>query len=301
MVESLSYYPFHIHENDVELTFVLKGELKIHDSALHHILTAGDIYVFNANDPHKLVGIGTENIILRLQFHKPSYQCFFPNLENAYFVCDSFSIPEPFPNEIYQLQNCLARIYLLYQEEPLKNLQLEASMKELLALLLGEFQYYTYKKKGGGISGIVRRANQHHDHQYFQRIYRIIDTICLRYREKLTLEKMAKEEFLSVSYLSRYIKEASGLTFSELLSLTRCEEAERQLAISNRSVDQIASDVGFANRKHLAVQFRRWFNQTPTEYRRSIAQDLYGPPNTKRQPVDYRQIRPLIYAYLDQP
>ncbi len=299
LAETITYYPFHLHEKDVEIVFVLKGDLVIYDSALQHQLAPGDIYIFNANDPHKLMGSQEDSIVLRLQFHKDSYQGFFPDLENAYFVCDSFAMSRDFPSEVKELQNRLARIYCLYQETPFKDLELETAMKSLISLLLEEFQHYTYEKRDGDIFGIVRRANQHHDHQYFQRIYRIIDKICIRYREKLSLVQLAQEEFLSVSYLSRYIKEASGLTFSELLSLTRCEEAERQLSLSHKTVDQIAAYVGFANRKHLAVQFRLWFNQTPTQYRKSIQQDLYETANTKRQPVDCRLVVSLLNEHFE--
>lgn len=299
MAETITYYPFHLHDKDVEIVFVLDGELIVHDSALQHQLTPGDIYIFNANDPHKLVGRGEGNIVLRLQFHKDSYQSFFSDLENAYFVCDSFAMGRDYPPEVKELQNRLAGIYCLYQDNPTQDLELETAMKSLISLLLNEFQHYTYEKREGDIFGIVRRANQHHDHQYFQRIYRIIDKICVRYQEKLSLTQLAQEEFLSVSYLSRYIKESSGLTFSELLSLTRCEEAERQLAISHKNVDQIATYVGFANRKHLAVQFHRWFHQTPTQYRKSIQQDLYETANTKRQPVDCRLVLSLLHDHFE--
>jgi AraC-like DNA-binding protein len=165
--------------------------------------------------------------------------------------------------------------------------------------LLTQFQFYTYRKTEKNSYNIILRQNINIDDQCFERIYKIINYITEHYKEKLTLEELAKIQYLSTSHLSRYIKASSGMTFSELLSITRCEEAERLLSYSNRLVDQIALDVGFCNRKHLSTQFKRWFAKTPTEYRKSVLSDLASDKKINIQPFDYDFAKSIINAYLD--
>jgi AraC-like DNA-binding protein len=134
-----------------------------------------------------------------------------------------------------------------------------------------QFQYYTYSKSKENSYDIVRRQETKAGDPYYSRIYDIIDYVYANFRSKIRLEDVARHEFLSVYYLSRYIKKACGLSFSELVNIARCEEAERLLGSTNRTVDEIALDVGFSNRKHFATYFKSWFHMTPTAYRRSLS------------------------------
>jgi AraC-like DNA-binding protein len=124
------------------------------------------------------------------------------------------------------------------------------------------------------------------DDPYYNRIYDIIDYIYENFRRKIRLGDIAKREFLSIYYLSRYIKKACGLSFSELVAIARCEEAERLLGSTNRTVDEIALEVGFANRKHLTIYFKNWFHMTPSEYRRSLSSQFGGRPSPQYGDLD---------------
>ena len=187
-----------------------------------------------------------------------------------------------------------------YYDDSSSDHALEMSAKDLLQLLLQDFLNYTYERDSDGHINIVRLQNAMHTYKNYDRMYRIVNYVSDHFREKLTLAQIANMEYLSPSYISKYIRETLGLTFSELVSLTRCEEAERLLASTNKTIDQIASDVGFANRKHLASQFKRWFSKTPTQYRRGILEDLQGNTAISLQPFDYQFARSLLEMYLDQ-
>ena len=296
LLESIAYYPFHLHKGCIEIICVLNGSVIISDSALDHVLSYGDVYIFNVNDPHKIVSEDPESIVLTVQIDRTSYDRFFENLQNAYFICNTFSGDGIYPTEIKYLRFLLARLFTQYYLSDAGDLEIEETTKELLKHLLDQFQFYTYRRAENGPPDIVLRQNMK---QSYKRIYRIIDFITVHYKEKLTLEKIAAMEYLSVPHLSRCIKEASGLTFSELLSLTRCEEAVRLLSSTNKTVDQIAEEVGFANRKHLSAQFQRWFSRKPSEYRRSIVADLNSSSRIRLRPFDFDFAKKIIEMYLN--
>ena len=45
-LESIEYYPFHIHENSLEIICVLNGTVEICDSAATYTLSYGDVHMF---------------------------------------------------------------------------------------------------------------------------------------------------------------------------------------------------------------------------------------------------------------
>ena len=66
------------------------------------------------------------------------------------------------------------------------------------------------------------------------RLNRIMDYMYENYERKLTLSEIAENEKLSIYYLSHIIKEATGLSFQDLLSYIRVEESERLLLESGK-------------------------------------------------------------------
>ncbi|MBQ9931286.1 MAG: helix-turn-helix transcriptional regulator, partial [Firmicutes bacterium] len=84
------------------------------------------------------------------------------------------------------------------------------------------------------------------------------------------------------------------LSFSDLLSLACCEYAQRLLGSTHDTVDQIASLSGFANRKHLGTQFQKWFHMTPSEYRKSLANQYGNPNEIIRRPFDWEEAERIL-------
>jgi len=299
-LECIMHYPFHMHTGAIEIICVLDGTVSISDSALNHKLSVGDVYIFNARDPHKLATVSEKNIILTVQIDIDYYKKYFKRLDLTYFICDSFINREQLVGELRYLRFLLARIYAEYRSGEVSESRLEALVKELLGFLTEQFQFYTYSKSQENSYDIVRRQAMKADDPYFNRIYDIIDYIYENFRRKIRLGDIAKREFLSVYYLSRYIKKACGLSFSELVAIARCEEAERLLGSTNKTVDEIALEVGFANRKHLAAYFRDWFHMTPSGYRRSLSHQFGGRPSPQFSDFDEEFAASVLEIYLNE-
>ena len=298
-IESIAYYPFHLHKNDLEIICVLNGKLKIYDSAASYTLSYGDIYFFNPNDPHKIVSDDPDNIVLTIHIKTSHYNQYFNELENCYFICDTYTQPDAYSFDTKFLRFQLAKLYKAY-EELAGDIQLEQITRELLQLLIDNFQKYVYKPGTDNRPALVRLQNQEYLYKNYDRVYRIVDFVMENYRDKITLQQIADTEFLTTAHLSRYIKSTLGLTFSQLLSLTRCEETARLLSNTNKNIDEIAAEVGFANRKHLATQFKRWYNQTPTQYRNDVLNDLSSSTHVSFNNYDYNYALKLIEMYLDE-
>lgn len=97
-------------------------------------------------------------------------------------------------------------------------------------------------------------------------IFRIISFIESN-PEEISLKALASEFNYSCKYLSRYIKDQTGQTFSELWLNTRMEKARFYLAESNLSVEDIARQCGYTNLSFFYRKFRERYGVLPRAMR----------------------------------
>lgn len=83
----------------------------------------------------------------------------------------------------------------------------------------------------------------------------------------ITLDDLAEKFFLSKPYLSKYIKEKSGMTFGDLVKKIRMKKAKALLKSSNMTVENIAMSVGYQNVEHFNRLFKKACDMTPMQFR----------------------------------
>ena len=83
----------------------------------------------------------------------------------------------------------------------------------------------------------------------------------------VTLEDLAESFNLSKPYLSRYIRQKSGMTFQEAVKNARLKRAKKMLKESNQTVESIAETVGYETVEHFNRLFKKTYNMTPGQYR----------------------------------
>lgn len=91
-----------------------------------------------------------------------------------------------------------------------------------------------------------------------------------RLHERLTLEELARHAGVSERTLSRRFVEDTGCTPMQWVLRARIDVARELLERSQRSVEQIASDVGLGTGANLRLHFQRILGTTPSEYRRTF-------------------------------
>ena len=99
-----------------------------------------------------------------------------------------------------------------------------------------------------------------------ERLLDITNYIYANYKE-VTLDDLAEKFFLSKPYLSKYIKEKSGMTFGDILKEIRMKKARAMLKSSSATVESIAESVGYQNVEHFNRTFKKLYNITPVQYR----------------------------------
>jgi len=298
-LDSVVTYPFHLHTDVLELVGILYGSAAISDCATDHVLMPGDIYIFNPNDPHRIVA-REECGLLTIQILRDAYTPLFPELKDMYYICQPYDREDGVTDsELRGLRFLMAKICREYYSEGSKGQAITHLTEQLLNMLLEEFTFYTYRKNPAGELEIVRQPVSVRNLSAMKRYYHVADQIYSRFQGNLTLTGLAEEIYVSPAHLSRSLKSTVGLTFSEMLSLARSEEAERLLFTTEKNVDEIANQVGFANRKHLAMNFKKWYKKTPTDFRLAVRKDQFGNHGPVFGKIDENQAKSALEGWLD--
>jgi AraC-like DNA-binding protein len=85
---------------------------------------------------------------------------------------------------------------------------------------------------------------------------------------------MAQLVNLSSPRLCYLFKSESGISASRYLKLLRMKEATVLLSTTFLSVKEIMVRVGFGDESHFVKDFKKIYGMTPTEYRKSRANDI---------------------------
>lgn len=102
-------------------------------------------------------------------------------------------------------------------------------------------------------------------------LQRIIDSS----HEKISIETLAKELYVSPSYLSRRFKAVTGRTFLDTLNMHRVQQAVKRLNEGSESISRIAEETGFGDYKHFCEVFKRYIGQSPRSYIKSKKSGMY--------------------------
>jgi two-component system response regulator YesN len=87
------------------------------------------------------------------------------------------------------------------------------------------------------------------------------------YDENLTLQSVADELNLSISYTSESIKQSVGMNFTSYVTKLRMERAKGLLADSNCKMYEAAFQCGYVDYAHFTKTFKKYYGYSPKEYR----------------------------------
>lgn len=84
----------------------------------------------------------------------------------------------------------------------------------------------------------------------------------------LNLAMIAKSNYYSEAYLNKLFKKYTGKTIMEYVIDVRINQAKVLLKQSNKSINEIAREVGYSDRSYFSKSFKKEVGITPSEYRR---------------------------------
>lgn len=94
-----------------------------------------------------------------------------------------------------------------------------------------------------------------------------LDYIQKRYREKITLEELAKNSCLGVSRFSEIFRNHTGEAPISYINKLRMEKAKALLSYSPMSISQISEYLGFESIHYFSRAFKKYFSASPSRFK----------------------------------
>ena len=114
----------------------------------------------------------------------------------------------------------------------------------------------------------VPRNNNKHYAAAFE-----ITTYIQQHHDSISLQTLADRYHYTLEYTSRFIKEATGKTFTDILIDARMKHAISLLKSTSLPISDIAYMVGYENAENFIRTFKKRYSKTPTSYRKELIND----------------------------
>lgn len=240
----------HWHK-DVELVYILKGQLIIEKNGNRRFLNEDNIFLFNARDIHKISAsdywLGGKYMSIHLSSQYIARQ--FPAL-------DEISIEISNGIEVQnKLKNTLHRIirFMQFESDELIDLAIHSEVLSLLYVLLSKCLVHGSAEKNPAQKTTHYKAKT------------VLDYVDRNFQKRISRTEMATMVGLSPVYFSIYFKNATGMNFLTYLNSVRLEHALIDMFSFGSSVNEAAQNNGFSNERALCSACKRVYGMTPTK------------------------------------
>ncbi|MGG7212726.1 helix-turn-helix domain-containing protein [Clostridium nigeriense] len=253
---NIKEYPIHWH-NSIEILYVLRGSINVNVDTDSFEVLEKEMEIINVDEAHRIYS-NEDNKVLIFHIDPYFFEKYYKDINNIFFYTNSTDDGAQEGEEYDMLRNFLAKLLCeAVQKLDDYDKEIESILVDLLYHLINNFHYLTYEKEE-----LKDKSEQ------LARYHRISKYIFNNYDSNITLQEIAKKEFLSPHYLSHEIKYATGYSFTDLVNLTRVEESVKLLLDSDLSISDISDEVGFSHVRYLNKNFKNYYGCTPLQYRK---------------------------------
>ena len=248
-------YNYYSHwHNELEIIYVLKGEILATYNSNQRTLHQGDVLFINKGDVHNLYDCGSlcqwlafvfdYNFLASLITDRAYEKYILPLIEGQCVISAVVN-----SKEVIEILN---EIFMLYNEN-------EDFMELKIKALLFDLFFFLYKNEY--IETVKKTPDS------FDKIKLAIDYISNHYKEDIRVSDIAKACFLNEFYFMRVFKKNMNMTVNEYLNQYRLIKAYQLLRETRLSITEIAYKVGFNNVSYFIVRLKQMYHKTPKEIR----------------------------------
>lgn len=290
----LRQYAYHVssfHYNwhkEIELICVLRGNVEVCAGKGFYELEEDDMLLINANVGHATLSRAVDSVILLIRVDPSFFKKIYPDFEHhriRLYSKESDASPASFALlRKHMAQMMLAKL----SDAPISAFAFDGALYMLAWILLRDFP------------PMEQEAAVYSDKENENNVHSMIHYLEEHFREKLTLHDMAKQWNYSSTYASQLFKEHVGINFYDYLTRLRLRHAIRDLSNTQNRILDIAAENGFQDLKSFNTKFREIFGRTPSDYRRSLAEEhIRYNENSKMEfsQEDYARILDKLRTY----
>lgn len=246
---------------EVELTFILSGEMEYHVNNETYLLSEGEGLFGNSNTLHAgFMKDGKDCSYVSITFHPRFLYGYESSILQSKYV-DPITSNDSWHSLKFEKQTGwhqsvildMREIYRLSQEKP-ADYELQVHML-LLDIWQKLFRCYSQNP-----------AKKQQPQKHLQRLREIISYIQDNYNQDLTLDNIADHVNICKNECCRFFKKHMGMTIFEYILFLRIQNS-LPLLKRGESVTKTASMVGFSSPAYFGQIFRRYMKCTPKEYK----------------------------------
>lgn len=265
--------PFEEHKHDfIELIYIVQGRGKHTINGQHYESRPGDLFIVMPGESHHFPDtIACDLEIINCLFRREALP---PCLPLVAGVLSELPYVAPFYNDMDRLPRRLtltsveSTSVLMQLEEIIQEVHTSGTVKHVVAYLLIHLLIQLsriYLKHAASIEEMKPAPLSN------EILVRRIKTYLEQsFQQKLTTEQLAKSFTISTRHLNRIFRQQTGKSITETVQQIRIERAKQMLAETNRSINSIASFVGFNEVSHFNKLFLRFTANTPSGYRKQV-------------------------------
>jgi YesN/AraC family two-component response regulator len=156
------------------------------------------------------------------------------------------------PREPEAYQHIIEQLYITHQKKEMAwELIGSKLITDLLTLCVTEKSSHTYNNIG-----------------ILSKLQSIRDYVDQNYRQKICLDQLAENFYISKYHLSREYKRVYGITILDYITAKRITYAKELLRFTNKSIEEIAEACGYPDQSYFNKVFQKLEAMTGTEYRK---------------------------------
>ncbi len=260
----------------LELFIPLDGPVRFVTAGQVQELRPGDLLVVDNLKPHWVLdfdGFNTRVVVISFlqefvySLGSPSHDYAF--LLPFYSKFDQrphvLSATDASAREAFEALARLVGCYFGQSERALYRTGCKAYLLELLYHLAVRFRFSEIAKWE------FTRQQQRSD-----RLKKLFDHISRNYPEKLSVASASRLAGMSAPQFMKTFKQVAGMTLIAYLNHVRLANGARLLRETDRTIAEIASEVGFSDQSYFDKRFKLAFGQAPKEFRRNAVRPLAG-------------------------
>ncbi len=253
--ESSQSDPFHFHiHNHAEIIYVKTGKILFEISGRKYHAQKGDILLIGRLEPHGTHILKEPYTRLCVNIAYDSSLDFDPN-HRLFSVIENYG--RTHENLIHEqsddiVPNIMSRLIHEFNNR-------EECGEELITALTQELLVYLFRQ-------LPDRTDFLGD-EVGRKMIAIKQFIDDNFTEPITIEQIAKDNFISADYLTRKFKAITGYTPKQYLTDIRLEHARKLLLSTELTVNAVAHQSGFTDVNNFIRRFRQCYGKSPGEVR----------------------------------
>lgn len=253
-------WPLSWHEQ-IEFLYFRRGGARILCGDRSFIASSGDLILINPYELH------------RVNYHtgEPHYDCIMIDAslyrDAHQGICDTryFDLLSDthacFDNDLARDPELISHITALRQELEARGVAYELSVKaHVFAMFVCLFR--------GHVRSRTTFRQMVDNIERYERIKPVLEYMRQNLAEPIRLEALAKQCNVSPAHFCRLFHQITGTTPVQYLTTLRLHQAAALLRRTDRSISQIAAEVGFDDVGYMSRCFKKQFGMTPTQVKR---------------------------------